>query len=127
MTVINSGLKAFTRNNKDCDVGYRVAQEGVHFVAPHMTKRKISASLQDFEMCLKGPTVQNKDFSEGFASKIRQLSVGSFVVVLEGYENDYIKKLMIVLWRCRSDCVNYLVSQIEIDGIKSKIRAISQN
>jgi len=127
VTVINSGLKAFTRNNKDCDVGYRVAQEGVHFVAPHMTKRKISASLQDFEMCLKGPTVQNKDFSEGFATKIRQLSVGSFVVVLEGYENDYIKKLMIVLWRCRSDCVNYLVSQIEIDGIKSKIRAISQN
>lgn len=125
VTVINSGLKGFTRNNKDCEVGYRVSQEGVHFVAPHMKKRKISANIKDFEMCLSGPTVQIKDFSEEFAAKVRPLAVGSFVVMLEGYENDYIKKLIVVLWRCRNDCVNYLVSQIEIDGIKSKIRQIT--
>lgn len=126
VTVINSGLKGFQRNNKDCEVGYRVSQEGVHFVAPHMKKRKLSAKLKDFEMCLSGPTVQIKDFSDDFAAKIRELAVGSFVVMLEGYENDYIKKLIVVMWRCRSDCVNYLVCQTEIDGIKSKIRAISQ-
>lgn len=126
LTVVNSGLKAFQRNNKDCEVGYRVAQEGVHFVAPHMKKRKLSANLKDFEMCLSGPTVQIKDFSEEFAAKVRLQSVGSFVVMLEGYENDYVKKLIIVLWRCRSDCVNYLVNQTEIDGIKSKIRAIEK-
>jgi len=91
-----------------------------------MRKRKISANLKDFEMCLSGPTVQIKDFSEEFAAKVRLQSVGSFVVMLEGYENDYVKKLIIVLWRCRSDCVNYLVNQTEIDGIKSKIRAIEK-
>lgn len=126
VTVITSGLKGFTRNNKDCEVGYRVAQEGVHFVAPHMKKRKISANLKDFEMCLSGPSVQIKDFSEEFAAKVRELAVGSFVVMLEGHENDYIKKFIIVLWRCRSDHVNYLVTQTEIDGIKSKIRAITK-
>jgi 16S rRNA C967 or C1407 C5-methylase (RsmB/RsmF family) len=126
VTVVSSGLKGFTRNNKDCEVGYRVAQEGVHFVAPHMRKRKISANLKDFEMCLSGPAVQIKDFSEEFAAKVRLQTVGSFVVTLEGYENDYIKKLIIVLWRCRSDSVNYLVTQTEIDGIKSKIRSIAK-
>lgn len=127
LTVINSGLKGFTRNNKNCEVNYRVAQEGVHFVAPHMRKRKISATLKDFELCLSGPTVQIKEFSDNFGSKVREFKEGSFVVVLEGYENDYIKKLIIVLWRCRSDCVNYLVTQTEIDGIRSKIRAITKN
>eukprot|EP00536_Pseudo-nitzschia_multiseries_P004168 jgi/Psemu1/253358/estExt_Genewise1Plus.C_680013 len=126
LNVINSGLKGFTRNNKECVVNYRVAQEGVHFVAPHMKKRKIVASLKDFELCLSGPTVQVKDFSEEFAAKVRELEMGSFVVALEGYENDYIKKLVIVLWRCRADTVNYLVTQTEIDGIRSKLRAISK-
>ncbi|VEU38324.1 unnamed protein product [Pseudo-nitzschia multistriata] len=126
LNVINSGLKGFTRNNKECVVDYRVAQEGVHFVAPHMKKRKFAANLKDFEMCLSGPTVQIKEFSDEFASKIRELSMGSFVVTLEGYENDYIKKLIIVLWKTRGDAVNYLVTQTEIDGIRCKLRAISK-
>mmetsp|Transcript_17368 Transcript_17368/g.36296 ORF Transcript_17368/g.36296 Transcript_17368/m.36296 type:complete len:887 (+) Transcript_17368:176-2836(+) len=126
LNVINSGLKGFSRNNKECDVQYRVAQEGVHFVAPHMKKRKIVANLKDFEMCLSGPAVQLEKFSYEFASKAKELSMGSFVVTLEGYENDYIKKLVIVLWKCRGDAVNYLVTQTEIDGIRSKLRAISK-
>jgi 16S rRNA C967 or C1407 C5-methylase (RsmB/RsmF family) len=127
VTVVTSGLKGFVRNNKDCDVDYRVAQEGVHFVAPHMKKRKIGADLKDFELCLSAPTVQIKDFSEGFAAEVRKLTAGAFVVYLKGYEDDYIKKLAFVLWRCRSDAVNYLVTKTEIDGMKTKIRAIMSN
>jgi len=127
VTVINTGLKGFVRNNKECEVGYRVAQEGVHFVAPHMTKRKISANLKDFELCLSAPSVQIKDFSDEFAAKTRELTMGSFVVTLEGFENDYLKKLVICLWKCRSDTINYLVTQAEIDGIRSKIRSIAKN
>jgi len=123
--VINTGLKGFVRNNKDCEVRYRVAQEGVHFVAPHMTKRKFSANLKDFEMCLSAPTVQIKDFSDAFAAKIREVTMGSFVVMLEGFENDYIKKFVICCWKCRGEAINYLVTQTEIDGIRSKIRSIA--
>jgi len=125
LIVINTGLKGFVRNNKDCEVRYRVAQEGVHFVAPHMKKRKFSANLKDFEMCLSAPTVQIKDFSDAFAAKIREVTMGSFVVMLEGFENDYIKKFVICLWKCRGEAINYLVTQTEIDGIRSKIRSIA--
>jgi hypothetical protein len=125
VTVVNTGLKAFQRNNKECEVSYRVSQEAINYVAPHMSKRKISVDIMDFEKCLTAPTVQIQDFSEEFAAKIRELSTGCLVVQLKGYEHDYPKKMMIVLWRNRGDSVNYLVTQNEIDGLKSKMRAIT--
>jgi hypothetical protein len=124
LSVISSGLKGFVRNNKECEVGYRVAQDGVHFVAPHMTKRKIAADIEDFKKCLEMGTLPIKDFSDEFAENVKPLVMGSFVVHLKGYEDDYIKKLVIVMWRCRGDAVNVLVNQGELDGMKSKIRSV---
>jgi hypothetical protein len=124
VTVITTGLKAFVRNSKECEISYRVSQEGIHVVAPHMNKRKLLASMSDFETCLKAETVDIKEFSEDFSQEIRSLSMGSFVVCLKGYENDFIKKLMLVMWRCRSDSVKFLVTQAEIDGMRSKLRAM---
>jgi hypothetical protein len=126
VTVISTGLKAFVRNSKDCEISYRVSQEGIHVVAPHMSKRKLLASMTNFETCLKSESVDIKEFSEDFREEIRALSMGSFVVCLKGYENDYIKKLMLVMWRCRSDSVKFLVTQAEIDGMRSKLRAIKE-
>lgn len=124
LTVINSGLKGFTRCNKDCDVGYRISQEGVHFVAPHMTKRKLVAELADFEKCLGSGNVAIGSFSEEFAAQVRALSFGAFVVCLKGFETDYIKKLVLVSWRCRSDNINTMANQAEKDGMKSKLRSV---
>ena len=62
VTVVHSGLKAFVRNNKECEVQYRISQEGVHFVSPHMTKRKFSVGVDDFRKCLgSGPSKTIKD------------------------------------------------------------------
>ena len=52
VTVVNTGLKAFQRNSKECEVSYRVSQEAINYVAPHMSKRKISVDILDFEKCL---------------------------------------------------------------------------
>mmetsp|Transcript_29546 Transcript_29546/g.71066 ORF Transcript_29546/g.71066 Transcript_29546/m.71066 type:complete len:158 (+) Transcript_29546:2194-2667(+) len=124
VTVVTSGVKGFVRNNKECDVGFRLSQEGVHFVAPHMTKRKIGIDLEDFEKCLQTETIQLETFSDEFASKARALSMGSFVVYLNGFEDDYIKKFVVVMWRCRSDAVNCLVNKAELNGMKSKVRSV---
>jgi hypothetical protein len=125
ITVIHSGVKGFTRCNKDCDVNYRIAQEGVHFVAPHMTKRKIIADIDDFRKCLEPDNVELGTFSEVFAEQVRSLTFGCFVVCLKGYENDYLKKLVLVVWRCRSDCCSTMANQAELDGMKSKLRSIT--
>jgi 16S rRNA C967 or C1407 C5-methylase (RsmB/RsmF family) len=126
LTVINSGLKTFAKNNNHCDCGYRVAQEGIQFLVPYMTKRKVVADLEDFPRCLEGPhTLPIENFSAPFAEAVRPLDVGSFVVVLSGYERDFSRKLVVVMWRGRGDTLKSLVSRVETAGFKSKLRAIA--
>lgn len=127
LTVITSGLKGFTRCNNDCEVSFRIAQEGVHFVAPHMTKRKVIADLDDFRKCLEPGNIEIKSFSENYANHVKDLSLGSFVVCLKGYENDYLKKLVLVVWRCRSEATSTMANQAELDGMKSKLRSLVDN
>jgi hypothetical protein len=123
LKVINTGLKGFARNTKDCKVVYRVAQEGIHFLAPHMEKRKIFATYDDFGKCIESGTIRLEIFSEKFAESVRKLEPGSFVVALEGYERDVFQKLFLVMWRCRGDAIDCLVAKVEMEGLKSKLRA----
>jgi len=125
ITVINSGLKGFERNAHQCEVRYRVAQEGIQFVAPFMSKRKLVIDLKTFKTCLQQGSTPLDNFAESFKKTVSEFSVGSFVVVLEGFENNYAKKMMMVMWRCRSEAVNCLVCKTEMDGMKSKLRAIT--
>jgi hypothetical protein len=127
VTVLNTGLKAFARNTKDCKVVYRVVQEGIHYLAPHMTKRKIVATYGDFSKCVDAEAIRLETFTDEFADAVRKLEQGSFVVALKGYEEDVFQKLFLVMWRCRGDAVNCLVAKVEMDGVKSKLRAIPEN
>ena len=122
--VINSGLKALERNSKECDVEYRVTQEGIHYVAPYMTKRVFVVDARDFCICNNAGGIWIGNFSETFQEQLRALSQGSFVVALEGFENDIAKKMFMVMWRCRGDALNCLVSKGEQQGIESKLRAL---
>jgi 16S rRNA C967 or C1407 C5-methylase (RsmB/RsmF family) len=133
ITIINSGLKCFERNNNECDVNYRVGQEGIHFLSPYMINRKFVVTIKDFITCFRHSTTNTTNFntipisslSPPLQENVRALSVGSFLVVLEGYEHDISKKLMMVMWRCRGDNINCLVCKVERDGMRSKMRAIT--
>jgi len=121
--VVNTGLRAFERNAKECDVSYRVTQEGIHYLVPYMTTRKITIDIEDFVKCIQLDGIKIELFSSEFAEQARKFSVGSFAVILRGYEKDYSKKMMMVMWKCRGDHLNCLVSKIEKLGMKSKLRA----
>ena len=125
ITIINSGLKCFERNNNECEVNYRVAQEGIHYLAPYMKNRKFIVSTKDFLTCFSQATIKISALSPGLGDEVRKIAVGSFMVALEGYELDSSKKLMMVMWRCRGDNINCLVCKIERDGMRSKMRAIT--
>jgi 16S rRNA methyltransferase RsmB/F len=125
ITIINSGLKAFERNNNECEVNYRVAQEGIHYLAPYMKNRKFVISTKDFIKCFSKATIPISALSAELADQIRKIAVGSFMVALEGYDQDTSKKLMMVMWRCRGDNINCLVCKIERDGMRSKMRAVT--
>jgi len=127
VTVINSGLRAFERGNREvCQSKYRPVQEAVHFIAPHMTKRKLVADIDNFCKCFTSCAIPIANFpSETFAEQIRSLDLGSFVVALEGYENNVAQKMLCVMWRCRGDNINCLVSKKELLGMKSKVTALT--
>jgi hypothetical protein len=129
VTVINSGVKLLQRNSDHCEVSYRVNQEGIHLLVPYMTKRIITATLEDFEKCLViGENIKIDSFTnKDCAKKMQEISPGSFVVALEGCEKDWKKKMMLVMWRCRSDTVNCMVGKVEMEGMRSKLKAIQDS
>jgi 16S rRNA C967 or C1407 C5-methylase (RsmB/RsmF family) len=125
VTVINSGLKAFERCSlKEKRVDYRLAQEGIQFVVPHVTKRILSANMDDFFACVKEGFINFDKFSEPFQKELEKLEVGSFIVTLEGYEKDVAKKMYLSMWRRPSKTVNCFVTKVEMEAILSKMRAL---
>ena len=135
VTVINSGVKSFERckmgqredndpdSTRPAKGSYRVAQEGVHFIVPHMTKRVVSADADDFAKCLREGFLRLDSFGDDFAGKLGGLEQGSFVVALRGHEDDMVRKMFLVMWR-RRDVVNCFVSKIDKEAIRSKLRAL---
>lgn len=126
VTVIQTGLKAFERGNRDNHViKYRPCQEGIQYIVPYMTKRKLVVDHDDFLRCLGGPNmIKCESFSQQLATDIRSLSGGAFAVVLRGHEQNIAKKMFLTMWRCRGDNVNCLVKQFEQDGMRTKLKAL---
>ena len=103
---------------------YRPCQESIHYVAPHMTKRRFTISPKDFQNCLNGGAIGCTTFSEPLGSQMKALSLGAFVVGLEGYEKDVAKKMYLVMWKCRGDNVNCLVGKSEMAHFENKLKAL---
>jgi len=123
--VINSGLRAFERRNKeDCVAHYRPCQEAIQYIAPHMTKRKFALSHDDFLNCLNDGRINITSFSEPVAAQFQALSLGAFVVALKGYENNIVKKMYLVMWRGKGESVDCLVTKGEKAGFHSKLKSI---
>jgi len=54
VTVINTGLKAFCKNTRQCTARYRLHQEGVHLLIPYFTlKRKIVVSSDEYKLLVQ--------------------------------------------------------------------------
>lgn len=124
--VINSGLKAFERSSLDnCSI-YRVSQDAAQFLMPLMTKRKILVSFDDFMLCLDNNErfVDIESFS--VREEIRALDVGSFVLVLDGYDDHFEQTMVFTLWRCRQERVDKLVSKVDIAAMKTKLTTVKR-
>jgi hypothetical protein len=90
----------------------------------HMTKRKFAVSSDDFFRCMLPDHIPLAGFSPEFQELVRPIEVGSFVVVLEGYEDETGHKMIMAMWRCRGDNINSLVAKIELESLLVKMRAL---
>jgi tRNA (cytosine34-C5)-methyltransferase len=130
LVVVGSGLKGFERNsrNKDvCPTPYRICQEGIHFLAPYMTKRKFIVNTEDFKLCLTvGNTMLLSRFSQEFQDQTKDLSTGSFLVVLKGFDDKPEKEFLATMWKCRGASVDGLVTKKDVDIILRKVAEIEK-
>lgn len=122
--VISSGLRAFHAQDRDGCRVYRPMQESIHYIGPHMTKRKFIIGYDDFMNCIKDGLNPISTFSDEVAKQMRGLTPGSFVVALKGYENDIKKKFYVVMHRARGDHVQCLIARLELEGYEAKVRSI---
>lgn len=93
-----------------------------------MTKRKIVVGPSDFKKCLggNGKTIHLSEFSDDFSEQVKTLTVGSFVAVLNAFEDSMTDKLAATMWKCRGDSVDGLVAKIEIDEMLSRIEVLER-
>merc|ERR1712150_356651 len=126
VTLVHTGLRAFERGNRDKSIvrcNYRPCQECIHYISPYMTKRKFTVKFREFHKCLIGcDRIPCDIFDSTLSRYIRSLSVGAFVLVLKGFELNVEKKMMLTMWRCRGDTVNCLVTQLEQESMKIKLK-----
>lgn len=94
-----------------------------------MTKRIITAPLADLKQAIDGMGEKAMDiglFSQSTQDKLNELEAGSFVMMVEGVDDQPEKKLMACMWRNRAQTVDCFISKIEVNGMRMKITAIEQ-
>ena len=93
-----------------------------------MIDAKFVVCLEDFKASLSGggKTVHLSKFSKEFEAKVKTLESGSFVILLEGYENRLDLKLVVTLWKCRGDSVDALVAKAEMEALLKKVDALEE-
>jgi hypothetical protein len=144
LIVIHTGLRGFARNNRnnaDTVVKYRVCQEGIHYLVPHMKKRVYYVNEDDFRTAIKTPgkTMHLSVFSDDLAEQVRSASPGSIVFVLGSTHRNQqetngitsalldttrVPACAVVMWKCRGESIDCLVAKVEIDGILSMLDAM---
>lgn len=77
LKVVTAGVKTFEKKVlRSGDVDYRLLQDGIAFLEPHITKRKVQVSIQDFCNMLGGGLVSFSTLSPEFVNSLYALPTG---------------------------------------------------
>eukprot|EP01032_Pedospumella_encystans_P019869 gene19869-22583_t len=80
LKVVTAGVKVFEKKVlRSGDVDYRLLQDGIAFLEPHITKRKVSVSIQDFCNMLGGGLVSFSTLSPEFVNALYQTPTGVLI------------------------------------------------
>lgn len=100
--IIHTGLKLFQKRaleNVKCE--FRVCAEGLPYLLPFITKRKLTISVEDFHILFKNNLPLFGEFSPEFAQQLQALDVGSAVVTVS-FNREHLKELSVPIWRAKA-------------------------
>lgn len=93
LKVVAAGMKAFERKvGSDRSIEYRLLQEGIHLLAPYISKRKVEVTIQDFCNLLEAGQVSLSSMSPTTVTRIIQQPPGILVLVYRFRREDVLRK-----------------------------------
>ena len=141
--VVTSGIKMFERkgNNAGGEMEYRILQEGLSVIAPFITKRKISVTIQDFCNLLGGGLVSFSTLSESTVNSLTALDAGILICVYEfsfsdvldtegtpsttsNTDNSLPHQLHCVCWRGKGRTMNVMCGKTEMELMKHQLQSL---
>ena len=143
--VVTSGIKMFERkgNNVGGEMEYRILQEGLSVIAPFITKRKISVTIQDFCNLLGGGLVSFSTLTDNTVNSLNALDPGILICVYEfsfsdvvetegitdivassSTENTIPHQLHCVCWRGKGRTMNVMCGKTEMELMKHQLKAL---
>ena len=123
LNLVHCGTKIIEKsNNKNVVQQYRLSHEGIHLVAPYLTKRKFVVGKMDFSIMLNFIGILNpKAFSEKLQEELKTVDQGSVYCALEGVGTE--NNMILNFWMSADTSLNSMVAQVEIDSMRERMRS----
>jgi hypothetical protein len=76
LQIVHAGVKLFQRREyEDVKCGFRICAEGLPYLLPYITKRRLTVSLEDFHQFFKHEVPLLTEFSSEFSQKLKDLGM----------------------------------------------------
>jgi len=111
--VVNTGLKLLTKKEyKGTDKNYRICSEGVPYIAPYLSKRKLTFPPEMFLQLLKNTNGLPFDsFGEGLASSLKEMDQGSVLIESDITTDAETGRILVPIWRGKNTVRMFLSKQ----------------
>ena len=113
-------------------------QEGIVYLVPYITKRKLQVSVQDMCNLLEGGLVSYVTLSDHLIEQLSTLSTGAAVCMYTYQPTDIINSqstssisttsslppvsYYVVVWKGKSRTINVMANKIDLETIKSQFQ-----
>lgn len=137
LKIVTAGVKVMEKVVKHSgEVDYRLVQEGLHAMLPHITARKVFMTAQDFSNILEGGLVSFQTLSMDTIAALRLLTVGTFIAVYRYSKEDVCSStdgipygelqhsLHALCNRGPTSAINVMCSKIELGKMKQDLSAL---
>jgi len=119
LQVVNTGVKMFIRHTpKEQEPTYRLSQEGLQWLSPYITKRKIHITEREFFILLdnKDPFINN--FAMATQNALDAVNQGSLVFILPpDCKNEGWSDMVVSGWKGKVSC-KLLIPKMEINALR---------
>lgn len=129
LRVINAGVRIYSNevgNNKklQLDCPWRITSEGINYMMPYITQRRITLNLLDFALLLatKQPLIVNEFTNQQTIDNIKSYSVGSLLLCVPPFDGEIVfPKTYKVSYRIKKEKATGVADPMEVEEYEDAV------